>query len=278
MSLRYARIKNHPRTFSRLFGLSVDQFDTIKDKVEPLFKAKVIDVYERPGRPFKLTVPDLILMVLLYYRSYVSQVFVGYLFGLDDSRVCRLIQKLEPLLCKVMALPDKKSLSKEDIEELLIDATEQPVERPQRGQKAFDEGKKKRHTLKTEVRTTLHGRIIHTSRACPGSVHDDTLHKQGPSLSKKSRVYVDSGYQGLDKHHKKTELPYKMSKNHKLDHDEKEYNRALSRIRVKIEHVLGDIKIFKIMADRYRNKLKRYTIKFQIIAGIVNLKNGFGLI
>ena len=70
----------------------------------------------------------------------------------------------------------------------------------------------------------------------------------------------------------------KTSKNHKLDHDEKEYNQALSRIRVKIEHVLGDIKIFKIMADRYRNKLKRYTVKFQIIAGIVNLKNGFGLI
>ena len=88
MSLRYDRIKNHPRTFSRLFGLSVDQFDTIIDKVTPLFKAKVIDVYERPGRPFKLTVPDLILMVLLYYRSYVSQVFVGYLFFSSGISKC----------------------------------------------------------------------------------------------------------------------------------------------------------------------------------------------
>ena len=72
-------------------------------------------------------------MVLVYYWFYVSQVFVGYLFGLDDSRVCRLIQKLEPLLLQVMALPDKKSLSQREIEELLIDATEQPIERPQRG-------------------------------------------------------------------------------------------------------------------------------------------------
>tara|TARA_B100001750_G_C15274502_1_gene479250 strand:- start:92 stop:733 length:642 start_codon:yes stop_codon:yes gene_type:complete len=212
MSLRYARIKNHPGTCLPLFDIGVDQFDKIIDKVEPLFKSEILGSYERPGRPFKLTVPDLLLMVLVYYWSYVSQVFVGYLFGLDDSRICRLIQKLEPFLAKVMALLNKKYLSQREVEDILINATEQPVERPQREQKAFDEGKKKRHTLKTEIRTPLQGRIIRTSHACPGSVHDDALHKQGAPLSKRSRVYVDSGYQGLDKHHKKTELPYKTSK------------------------------------------------------------------
>jgi ribosomal protein S8E len=79
----------------------------------------------------------------------------------------------------------------------------------------------------------------------------------------------------LEKLHGETELPYKKTKTKKLDREQKEYNRALSRIRVTIENILGDIKTFRILADRYRNKRKRYNVKFKIIAGIVNLKNGF---
>jgi hypothetical protein len=44
-----------------------------------------------------------------------------------------------------------------------------------------------------------------------------------------------------------------------------------------VEHVFAQIKTFKILSDRYRNKRRRYGIKFNIIAGIVNLKNGFGV-
>jgi hypothetical protein len=43
-----------------------------------------------------------------------------------------------------------------------------------------------------------------------------------------------------------------------------------------VEHVIGDMKVFRILSERYRNKRKRYGVKFTIIAGIVNLKNGFG--
>ncbi len=57
--------------------------------------------------------------------------------------------------------------------------------------------------------------------------------------------------------------------------DEKEYNRALSRIRVKVENVIRRLKIFRILCERYRNKCRRYGIKFNIIAGIVNLKMGY---
>lgn len=85
---------------------------------------------------------------------------------------------------------------------------------------------------------------------------------------------VDSGYEGIDKLHPETELPYKVTKKKPLDGEEKEYNRALSRILVKVENVLANIKIFRILKDCYRNKRKRYNLKFNIIAGIVNLKNG----
>jgi len=46
-------------------------------------------------------------MVLLYYRSYSTQFFIGQLLGIDDSRVCRLIRQLEPLLARVVPLSKK---------------------------------------------------------------------------------------------------------------------------------------------------------------------------
>jgi hypothetical protein len=52
-------------------------------------------------------------------------------------------------------------------------------------------------------------------------------------------------------------------------------NTALSRFQSVVEHIFGDIKTFKIMSDGYRKKIKCYAVKFHIIAGIVNLKNGF---
>ena len=275
MSIKYLKIKKKPTTFNRLFGVSVSQFETVLPKVVPLWQRKVISRYKRPGRDYKLNVADMVLMLLLYYRSYISQEFVGYLFGIDDSRVCRILQKLEPLLAKVMALPNKKYLSQEEVESLIIDATEQPIERPKKTQKPYYSSKKKRHTLKTEIRVTRKGRIVHVSKSRPGSIHNFELHKTEPPIPKQTRAFVDSGYQGLDKLHIQTELPYKAIKTKPLGEEEKEYNQALSRLRVVVEHILGDIKTFRILADCYRNKRKRYDIKFKIIAGVVNLKNGF---
>jgi hypothetical protein len=275
MSVRYIKIINHPKVFLRLFGVNPVQFTEILTGVTFLWEKQVLGKYKRPGRHFALSLEDMVLMVLLSYRSYITQMFVGFLFGIDDSRVCRIIQKLEPLLVKMMAMPKEKCLSQEEVESSLVDATEQPIERPKKGQKPSYSGKKKRHTLKTEIRTTLKGRITHVCKSRPGSVHDFNLHKQEPPLHPKSRAFVDSGYQGLDKLHKETELPYKATKTKPLDQEEKDYNRALSRIRVLVENVLANIKTFRILSDRYRNKRKRHNVKFKIIAGIVNLKNGF---
>jgi len=277
MSLKYTKIKNHPRTFHRLFGLSVNEFERIFQAVEPHWEKRVVKRYKRPGRNNKLSLSEQILMLLLYYRSYTTQIFIGFIFGIDDSRVCRNIQRLEPILAKVMAITKTRHLSQEEIEEIIIDATEQQIERPQKGQKAFYSGKKKRHTNKTEIRIPPQGkgRIIHVSKTKPGAVHDFEVYKKETPIPKDSTALADSGYQGLDKLHVRTEIPFKSSKKKPLDKEDKAYNRALSRIRVKVENVLRQLKIFKILSDRYRNKNKRYNLKFNIIAGIVNFKNGF---
>lgn len=275
MSIRYSKIKNKSNIFERLFGLSPQEFAIIFQKVQPLWESTLKKEYKRPGRDYKLNLEDMILMLLLYYRSYSTQIFIGYLFGIDDSRVCRIIKKLEVILAKVIKIEKEKSLKQEEIESLIIDATEQPCERPSNKQKKYYSGKKKRHTLKTEIRVNLNKRIVHISKTQPGSIHDFNLYKQGPSLAKETRVLADSGYQGLQKIHPHTELPYKKSKNRELTQDEKNRNKTLSSMRVKVENVFAQIKVFKILSDRYRNPRNKHNIKFKIIAGIVNLKNGF---
>jgi DDE superfamily endonuclease/Helix-turn-helix of DDE superfamily endonuclease len=277
MSIRYTKIRNQPKTFHRLFGVTPQEFAIILKKVEPMWHERVVSGYKRPGRDYKLDLSDMVLMLLLYYRSYVTQIFVGYMFGIDDSRVCRIFKVLEPILASVMAIQKCKKLLKEEVESLLMDATEQPIERPKRRQRPYYSGKKKRHSLKTEIRTTLAGRIVHVSQSHPGSTHDFTVFKAGKRPPKESRLYVDSGYQGIADIHPNADFPYKSGKNKPLDHEEKAYNTVLSQIRVKVEHVFAQIKTFKILSDRYRNKRRRYGIKFNIIAGIVNLKNGFGV-
>jgi hypothetical protein len=127
------------------------------------------------------------------------------------------------------------------------------------------------------MRCTLDGEILQLSENYPGSVHDFSLYKQEIPVDSNVHAYADSGYQGLDKLHQSTEIPYKKSKNHQLDEEEKEYNTALSIVRVVIEHVWGDIKTFRIMKDVYRNRRKRYAEKLPIIAGLVNIKNGFAI-
>lgn len=277
MSLRYNKIKKNPTIFNRLFGMSPQQFEEILRKVERRWQKKVIGAYKRPGRDYKLDVSDMLLMLLLYYRSYITQIFVGYIFGIDDSRVCRIIKTMESIMPDIMKLSIEHKLTKGEVEELIIDATEQPIERPKNDQKAYYSGKKKRHTVKTEIRINLEGKILHVSEEKPGSTHDFNLFKQGPPLPENAHVYVDSGYQGIGEFHSNYDLPYKSSKSKKLGPEEKEYNTALSRVRIRVENVLGDIKTFKILSDRYRNKRKRYNVKFKIIAGIVNMKNGFQL-
>jgi hypothetical protein len=70
--------------------------------------------------------------------------------------------------------------------------------------------------------------------------------------------------------HKNTSMPKKKSKNHPLTAEDKKQNREISRQRVVNENVIGSIKRFKIVSDKYRNRRKRFRLRFNLIAGIHN--------
>jgi len=83
---------------------------------------------------------------------------------------------------------------------------------------------------------------------------------------------TDSGYQGLQKLHAKTQMPKKRSKKNPLTKEDKKNNRQFSSDRVLNENVIGSLKRFKIISDRYRNRRKRFSLRFNLIAGIYNFE------
>ena len=274
MSISYKKISKCPTIFKRLFGMKVKEFDLIVEKVEIEWEKSVTSSYKRPGRNYKLGFKEMVMMLLLYYRTYTSQMQIGFMFGIDEANVCRIIKKLEPILAKIVAISKNRELKKEDVD-ILIDVTEQKIERPEKNQKEYYSGKKKCHTLKTEVRIDKNGRITNVSKAFLGKTHDFKIHKQSDPLPMNTRVLADSGYQGLKKLRKDSKTPIKKKKKKPLTETQKLYNKMISKIRVKIENTFAQIKNFRILSDRYRNKRKGHNLKFNIIAGITNIKNGF---
>jgi hypothetical protein len=106
-----------------------------------------------------------------------------------------------------------------------------------------------------------------------GKTHDFRLFKESRvHIKENDKATTDTGYLGIKKIHSNTSLPKKKSKHNPLTKEDKIRNRELSSERVLNEHVLGKLKRFKIISDRYRNRRKRFGLRFNLIAGIYNFE------
>ena len=115
-------------------------------------------------------------------------------------------------------------------------------------------------------------RIICTAFA-NGKTHDFALFKTSKvRFAPKVLTKTDTGYLGIKKFHANSEHPIKGSKYHKLNSDEKCYNRKISSERVTNEHAIGFLKRFKILSERYRNRRKRFGLRVNLLAGICNFE------
>ena len=104
-----------------------------------------------------------------------------------------------------------------------------------------------------------------------GKEHDFNLFKNSKiRTAKETAVLADTGYLGIDKVINNSRVPHKNSKKHKLNKKEKEENHELSSKRVLCENVIGSVKRFRILSERYRNRRKRFGLRFSLIAGIHN--------
>jgi hypothetical protein len=83
---------------------------------------------------------------------------------------------------------------------------------------------------------------------------------------------LDSGYQGILKLHANSETPKKKPKGGELIAEEKAENKRLSQERILIENVNAKVKVFKIVANKYRNRRKRFGLRMALICGIINFE------
>lgn len=106
-----------------------------------------------------------------------------------------------------------------------------------------------------------------------GKRHDFRLFKESKvRIHPKIKALTDTGYQGISKIHANSALPKKKTKNSPLTKEDKRKNRWLSSELVLNENVIGVIKRFKIISDRYRNRRKRFGLRFNLIAAIHNME------
>jgi hypothetical protein len=282
------RLKRSPDTFRQLTGITPAAFDRLLADLEPRYRQADAKRKNRPGRRRKpgagrkhaLPLADRLLMLLMYYRTYTTYAFLGFLFGVDGSAVGRNINPLQPLLAGIFRIPERRvALEPEDLRELFFDATERPTRRPKRGQRRYYSGKKKRHTIKTQVvvvrRRKRPGpgvkprrvRIAAVSAAFSGRTHDKQAYDRTrvvcpPGVKRTG----DTGYVGTG-----LCTPRKRPPGGALTARQKAGNRRVSRRRIVAEHGIGKMKGWRIAAERYRNPVRRHALIMKNVAGLHNL-------
>ncbi len=299
--LSYERLSRKPLLFKSFTGLAVKEFDDIYKKeitkryegheIKRLSKRKDREREIGAGRHFKLDVRDRFLMILVYYRLYITYTLAGFLFDLDQSNVCRDIRKIESLIRKCVPIPQKlynitkRFQTPEEVEKYFpgflafIDCTEQQIPRPadKRRKNMYYSGKKKRHTIKNQLMVNNRGYILHKAGHKKGRRHDYDVYKNNHPLTPKQVVNVlDLGYLGVetDFPEQLSALPYKKKRNQQeLSAEEKEYNKIHSKKRIVIEHTICRLKKYRIMNnDVFRNRLRKYNRISDIVAGLVNYR------
>jgi hypothetical protein len=104
-----------------------------------------------------------------------------------------------------------------------------------------------------------------------GKEHDFRLFRNSKTRLKENiKLLGDKGYQGIQKLHSNSETPKKKPRGKNLSIADKKKNRELARIRVIGENINCKLKVFKILSDRYRNRRKRFGLRFNLIAGLYN--------
>ena len=269
--MNYEQVKTlKPTEFKRVCGVYPDTF---KDMVTVLKAEKVWQ--KKTGRPSKLSTEDQLLITLEYWREYRTYFHLGNSWGVNESTAYRIVRKVENILIKsgLFNLPEKKALleSNSEIEVIVVDVSEQEIERPKKKQKSYYSGKQGYHTLKSQIVADQKSEQVICVRCEKGRVHDFRLWKESKiRLNKEIEILGDKGYQGIQKIHQNSQIPHKKKKKEKLSKEQKKANRQLSQRRIVIEHIHRRLKIFRILSSRYRNRRRRFGLRLNLIAGIYN--------
>jgi DDE superfamily endonuclease/Helix-turn-helix of DDE superfamily endonuclease len=299
MIARYAHLQQFPPVFRSLTGLLPDEFAALVAEVLPAFHAAAqqrhayADRQRAPGGgpTFTLDGRDQVLLTVIWLRQYPIHEVLAFLFGVSDSTVSRSLARVLPLLeqagCATMRMPDPGRKHRRSLDQLLrelpelfvvIDSFAQPVQRPPLHSDAdtWYSGKKKRHTIKSQVTVDGHtGEIGDISESVKGPTADITLLKQSGVLERVPSAVGREGdlaYVGI------RELPggglgatpRRKPRGQERSADDVAYNRAFGQRRVIVEHTIGRMRRYRAITEPDREHRAHHAARVRAIAGLVN--------
>jgi len=239
------------------------------------------------GRRRKLYPYQEVLLTLVYLRHNVSHTVVGQMFGvsadISENAFHDVVLLLRDLCPAHRFDAEKKwtktqpSWSPDTLDVLLVDSFETPIARPSLSevQKKFYSGKKKRHTIKTQIVTDKYGEVIAIEPGYPGPLPDKTLYQKSRAAGQYPQAArrADLAYLGVPE----MLLPNKRKRGKKgekakeLTAAQKAENRHSARARVPVEHGVRRCKAWRILRDEFRLGLGLFPLVATATVGLVHL-------
>jgi hypothetical protein len=287
-------------------GLRVDEFDSLVNEIAQLYGEAEMTRLSRPGRqraiggghPYELGFCDQILLAVIWLRMYPIHEVLGFLFGISDSTVSRLIRRVLPILEQAgkdtMRMPDPGKKRHRQMVELLkdtpelavvIDTFEQQVQRPQQRAEAdtYYSGKKKQHTLKSQIAINEDtGEIVDVAESVRGPTADLTVLKQSKLLDhlpKGVGGLGDLAYVGIKDLHPQGlgATPRRKPRGQERPAEDVLYNQAFAKRWIKVEHSIGRMRRYQCLTQADRNHRQLHTERTRAVAGLANrqIRNRF---
>jgi hypothetical protein len=237
------------------------------------------------GAKRKLTAAQEVLLVLIYLRHNVAHEVVGHLFSVSADTSENLFHEIVPLLRELFPANRFEAERRlrgggaswpvEEIDRVLIDSFETAIPRPsinERQQSVYS-GKKKRHTLKTQLITDRHGEVLDVDAGHRGPAADKKIYEastvaaQFPQVAKQA----DLAYLGTAG----IETPRRKPRGGQLTETQRAENRRLASVRVHVEHGIRRVKGFHIVRENYRHALGLFPMVVAAVVGLVHLNRIF---
>jgi DDE superfamily endonuclease/Helix-turn-helix of DDE superfamily endonuclease len=233
------------------------------------------------GRPRTVTPLHQVLMTLIYLRHNVQHEGVGALVGCSADAAENAFHAVGPVLRDLFPA-EKWDAEKQwrrseptwapaAVDKVIIDSFESPVRRPslQARQKYVYSGKKRRHTLKTQIATDQAGEILTVEAGHRGPQADLKLYEEAPlpePIADKPRI-GDKGYYSQE--HPELTTPHKKPRGGTLTEEQKAENQEIARQWIVVEHAIRRVKGFRILRDDYRLALGLFPMIASAVVGLI---------
>lgn len=302
--LSYAALTRRPAAFRSVTGMGPADFDALLDdfRAAQAERRRAATRTKRgttraraagAGHPHALDDRHRLLLALAWLRLYPTYEVLGLLFGLDRGNAHRNAEDVLTTLAAIdtfafeRPIADRRKLGSVAAVmdafpqvRLVIDAKEPRVERP-RGearQKPYDSGKKRCHTIKTQVAVMPDGRVGALSLSVPGGAwHDLTLLRKSGLLDRLDAdadegAMLDKGYVGVRKDRPELPLflPHRACRGRPLTDEQKGDNRLIARYRIVVEHTLAQMGRYQALKQVWRSDVPRHSRAIRAVAVLVD--------